>query len=391
MRSFINFLPLLPAVFAGPLVIKPERIPGSWIFKVHKDSVLETVIQDVSVLFPNIKPTHTYSFGDFKGFCLDGVPSTTGLQKRIDGIEFIEANTQVYATALTTQVGATWGLGRISHRNRGNNNYVYDLTAGQGSFAYVIDTGIRTTHNDFQGRAVWGNNFAGDKIDTDANGHGTHVAGTIGSRTYGVAKRTTLVAVKVLDATGSGSLSNVIAGIQWAIQNATDSGRIGRAVANLSLGGPTTSSATNAAVAEAVRAGLFVAVAAGNDAQSASLTSPASEPTVCTVGATDRNDVFASFSNYGSLVDILAPGVDIMSTWYTTDNATAVLSGTSMATPHVAGLGAYLLTLEGPRTPEALCQRIKALSTKNKVTFRVTQWLARATTNNTLAYNGNGS
>ncbi|KAL1608512.1 hypothetical protein SLS60_003454 [Paraconiothyrium brasiliense] len=390
MRSFINFLPLLPAAFAGPIV-QSQIIPGSWIFKVHKDSFLETVIQDVATLFPNIEPTHRYSFGDFQGFVLDGVPTTTGLMERTAGIESIEPNTQVYASALTTQSGAPWGLGRISHKQKGHTTYIYDTTAGAGTYAYVIDTGIRTTHQEFGGRAVWGANFAGDSIDTDANGHGTHVAGTIGSTTYGVAKGTNLVAVKVLDATGSGSLSNVIAGIQWAIQNATASGRVGKTVFNLSLGGPTASSATNAAVAAAVRAGLFVAVAAGNDAVDASQSSPASEPTVCTVGATDKNDVFASFSNYGRLVDILAPGVDIKSLSNANDTATAVLSGTSMATPHIAGLGAYLLALEGTRSPQALCERLKVLSTKNKITFGVFQWLARATTNNTLAYNGNGA
>jgi subtilisin family serine protease len=249
--------------------------------------------------------------------------------------------------------------------------------------------GIRITHEDFEGRAEWGTSFVEGEADTDGEGHGTHVAGTIGSKTYGVAKKTTLIAVKVLDETGSGTSENVIAGIQWAVKDAKENKRIGKAVANLSVGG-LPHKATNKAVAAAVDEGLFVAVAAGNSFLDASTSSPASEPKACTVGATDKEDNFAEFSNWGPLVDILAPGVDVLSLGITNDTATDTLSGTSMASPHIAGLGAYLLALEGDGLkPNAVCDRIKALSTKGKVEFTFFQTVAELLTNNTLAYNGN--
>lgn len=171
-----------------------------------------------------------------------------------------------------------------------------------------------TNDNSFGGRATFGQNLAGDGQDTDCSGHGTHVAGTTGSTTYGVAKNTELIAVKVLGCDGSGQSSSILSGIQWAANDTVTNGRVGKAVANMSLGGAF-SQAVNDAVAAATQAGLFFAVAAGNEAEDASKASPASEPSACTVGATDVNDVFASVSNFGSALDILAPGVDILSTW----------------------------------------------------------------------------
>jgi subtilisin family serine protease len=165
---------------------------------------------------------------------------------------------------LTTEASApSWGLGRVSHRNAGNSDYIYDSSAGSGVYAYVIDTGIYIDHTEFGGRASWGANFV-DSDDTDGHGHGTHVSGTIASSTYGIAKSAHLIAVKVLDASGSGSNSGVIAGIQWAAKDVKSKGRAGKAVANMSLGG-SFSSSVNSAVNNAAAAGLFFAVAAGND------------------------------------------------------------------------------------------------------------------------------
>lgn len=243
----------------------------------------------------------------------------------------------------------------------------------------ILAKGIYTPHRDFGGRATFGANFA-DNSNTDGNGHGTHVAGTVGSSTYGVAKRTSLIAVKVLDSNGQGSNSGVIAGINWAANDVKNKGRAGKAVGNLSLGGGY-SQAVNDAATNAVNSGLFLAVAAGNENQDASNSSPASAPAVCTVGATDVNDNRASFSNYGSLLDIFAPGVNILSTW--NNGGTNTISGTSMASPHIAGLGAYLLALEGAYSPANLCNRIKTLSTKNAIS-------GTAGSVNYLAYNGNG-
>lgn len=265
---------------------------------------------------------------------------------------------------------------------------MYDESAGQGTCSYVIDTGIFTGHPDFGGRATFLKNFAGDNLDADGNGHGTHVAGTIGSNTYGVAKKTSLFAVKVLNSNGTGENSGVLAGISFAAQDAKDRESKGEctkgSVGNLSLGG-ILSTATMEAVRAAVNAGLFLAVAAGNSGLPDILFSPANEKSACTVGATDKDDKMASFSNFGALVDVLAPGVDIKSTWndgntvslifpcivfgwwILTDPMQNTISGTSMATPHVAGLGAYLLGLEQRRDPAALCKRIQDLSTKNKI------------------------
>ena len=240
-------------------------------------------------------------------------------------------------------------------------------------------------HNEFQGRASFGTNFA-DNDNTDRNGHGTHVAGTIGGVTFGVAKNTTLIAVKVFGADGRGTLSAVIAALEWSVNDAKNNGRIAKSVANLSLGGGF-SQMLNDAAAEAVKQGLFVAVAAGNgDAngvgQPVKTASPASAPQVCTIAAIDENDVRASFSNYGNLVDVFAPGVNVQSAFIGGPDTSAYLSGTSMATPHVAGLGAYFLGL--PLVPpakggDALCTRIKRSSTKDAV--------ANPRSSNRLAYN----
>lgn len=191
----------------------------------------------------------------------------------------------------------------------------------------------------------------------------------------------------MLDASGSGSSAGVISGIQWAVNDAKSKGRIGRAVANLSLGGAF-SQASNDAVAAGTREGVFFGVAAGNSAVNAQSSSPASEPLACTVGATDRNDNLASYSNYGSVVDILAPGSNIISTWIRSTTDTNTISGTSMATPHVVGLASYLIALEGSKSPAALCTRIKSLSTKDKI--RLGLLPALSGTPNALAYNNNG-
>lgn len=233
--------------------------------------------------------------------------------------------------ALTTQSGATWGITRISHKSRTGSGYVYDTTAGEGTCAYVIDTGIYTQHSDFGGRATFLANYA-DSSNTDGNGHGTHVAGTIGGTTYGVAKKTKLYAVKVLDASGSGTNSGVISGMNFVATDAKTRSCPKGAVANMSLGGGK-STAVNQAAAALVSSGVFLAVAAGNSGANAANYSPASEPTVCTVGATTSADAVASYSNYGSVVDVFAPGSSITSTWLS--GRTNTISGTSMASPHI--------------------------------------------------------
>lgn len=389
MRIFSYLLAALPLALAAPIVdlgADAEKISNKWIVVLKKDaddSLLQSTISSLGgLLGGGAEPDAVFNFGGFRGFSLSGSQGLINALSNLAAIDYIEPDSVVRTQALVTQQNPPYGLARISHRDAGQNTYVYDSSAGQGTFSYGIDTGIYTGHNDFGGRAIFGANFV-DNNNTDGNGHGTHTAGTVGSTTYGVAKKTTLIAVKVLGADGSGASSGVIQGIQFAAKDMKSRNAVGKAVGNMSLGGPRTSGATNAAVAAAVKEGLFMAVAAGNSMAPAALFEPASEPTACTVGATDKNDKFASFSNFGGLVDILAPGVDVESTWIDGPNDTNVISGTSMSTPHIAGLGAYLLALEGSRSPAALCKRIQDLSTKGKVSG-----LTFLLTKNYLAYNG---
>lgn len=320
----------------------------------------------------------TYDIGDFKGYQITADAATLGEIAASPDVAYIEKDQKVYASALTSQTGATWGLGRISHREQDSTTYIYDSTAGSGTTVYVVDTGILTTHSQFGGRATFGANFV-DSSNTDGNGHGTHCAGTIGGSTYGVAKAAKLVAVKVLDASGGGTTSGVISGIQWVGNNAA-----AKSVLSMSLGGASSSS-LNAAVRNTIALGVTVVVAAGNNNANAANYSPASEPLAITVGAIDINDNRASFSNYGSVVDIFAPGVNILSSWIGSTSATNTISGTSMACPHVAGLAAYLIALEGLTTPASVQSRIKALGTTGKVIS------PGSGSPNLIAYNGNGA
>ncbi len=285
--------------------------------------------------------THEYSaaLAGFAARLPDG--ALNGLRNN-PHVDYIEADATVQA--IDTQTNPPWGLDRIDQRNLPLNlQYNYTPT-GAGVNAYIIDTGIRLSHSQFTGRITSGFDAIDGGTAEDCNGHGTHVAGTVGGTTYGVAKGVSLVAVRVLNCQGSGSTSQVVAGIDWVIGD-HDPGE--RAVANMSLGGgpdPAIDTAVNNAIAD----GVTMAVAAGNGdflgrPQNACNFSPARVPAAITVGATQSNDARASFTNYGPCVDIFAPGVGILSSWYTGDTATNTISGTSMATPHVAGVAALYL------------------------------------------------
>ncbi|MGI2855525.1 S8 family serine peptidase [Shewanella algae] len=281
-------------------------------------------------------------------------------------IKYVEQDQRVsiepMVEAAGDQGGATWGLDRIDQRDLPlNSNYHYDYD-GSGVTAFVIDTGVRNTHNEFGGRASSGYDFIdNDNDSSDCNGHGTHVAGTIGGSSYGVAKNVNIVGVRVLNCSGSGTNSGVISGINWVKNNAQ-----GPSVANMSLGGGA-SQALDDAVNAAVAAGISFVVAAGNDNSNACNYSPARAANAVTVGSTTSTDSRSSFSNYGSCLDIYAPGSSITSAWYNSNSATNTISGTSMASPHVAGVAALYLAENPALSPTQLTNLLVSRASSGKV------------------------
>ncbi|GGU28749.1 alkaline serine protease [Nocardioides albus] len=276
-------------------------------------------------------------------------------------VDYVEAN-QVVKTS-GDQANPTWGLNRIDQRNLPlNSNYHYDYT-GSGVKAYILDTGIRSGHADFGGRVTSGYTAIGSSTE-DENGHGTHVAGTVGGSTYGVAKGVTLVPVRVLDAAGSGTTAGVIAGVNWVTSNHTS----GPAVANMSLGGGV-STTLDSAVSSSIADGVTYAVAAGNDSgANACNGSPSRVAAALTVGSTTNSDARSSFSNIGSCLDLFAPGSSITSAWHTSNTATNTISGTSMATPHVAGVAALYLQANPSASASSVASAIVSNATTGVVT-----------------------
>jgi subtilisin family serine protease len=278
-------------------------------------------------------------------------------------VAFVEQD-RTFQTMDTQSPTPSWGLDRIDQRNLPlDNSYSYP-NSGAGVTAYIIDTGIRVTHSAFGGRAVWGTNTTGDGANTDCNGHGTHVAGTVGGAAYGVAKGVKLVAVKVLGCTGSGSFSGVMAGVDWV----TAQHQAGQpAVANMSLGAAGADAGVETAVRNSIADGVVYAIASGNSNANACNFTPARVAEAITVNASTRADERASFSNYGSCTDVFAPGEGITSAWATSDTATNTISGTSMATPHVTGAAALVLGATPQATPATVTATLKAAATPNRI------------------------
>ncbi len=365
----------LPSLAGGTASEAGAIIPGQFIVVLHDVTAreatapVETAEVTASRLAASVDGEILYVYdAALNGFAVrvppgEEISAATTLEgdPKVDYVEPDRVARVVEADG--TQTGATWGLDRIDQASLPlNSTYIYPNT-GAGVHAYIIDTGVLITHTQFTGRIGTGFSAIGSSQNyVDCNGHGTHVSGTVGGTTYGVAKQVTIHPVRVLDCSGSGSNSGVIAGVNWVTAN-----RQLPAVANMSLGGGA-SSALDTAVANSIAAGVTYAIAAGNDNQNACNYSPARTAAALTVGATTSTDARASYSNYGTCLDIFAPGSSITSAWYTGSSAKAVLNGTSMATPHVAGAAALYLAANPSASPAQVAQALTGGATLNKVT-----------------------
>ncbi|AYC42430.1 S8 family peptidase [Streptomyces griseorubiginosus] len=342
----------------------PTAVKDSYIVTLKKNAGFKAASSEGKGLIKEYGGTVGKTFGSALNGYTATLSATEAQRLAADpSVAAVEQNQTVHL-ADTTQSSAPWGLDRIDQAALPlSGTYTYPDSAGSGVTAYVIDTGVRITHSQISGRASYGYDAVdGDTTAADGNGHGTHVATTIAGSTYGVAKKAKIVAVRVLDNAGSGTTAGVIAGIDWVTNNHS-----GPSVANLSLGGGA-SSTLDTAVRNSIASGVTYAVAAGNSSANASSYSPARVTEAITVGATTSTDARASYSNYGSVLDIFAPGSSITAGWYTSDTATNTISGTSMATPHVAGAAAVYLAGHTSATPAQVATALVNGATSNAVT-----------------------
>lgn len=362
----------------------------------------------MDTVFEGLK--HTFHIpGNMLGYSGHFDEETIEAVRRHPDVAWIEKDSVVKTMGSddpTVEKGSPWGLARISHRKSLGfstfDKYLYTADGGEGVDAYIVDTGTNYEHEEFEGRASWGKTIPANDEDEDGNGHGTHCSGTVAGKKFGVAKKANIIAVKVLRSNGSGSMSDVVKGVEWAatqhIKKAAAAKKDKKkgfkgSVANMSLGGgksPTLDKAVNAAVDN----GLHFAVAAGNDNADSCNYSPAAAEKAVTVGASTLADERAYFSNFGKCNDIFAPGLNILSSWIGSKHAVNTISGTSMASPHVAGLLAYFLSLQpevdsafavAQITPAQLKKDIISIGTRNSLTD------VPSSTENVLIFNGAGS
>lgn len=382
----------------------------SWVQDIHLEMTnrrtelrKRSQIPFVNDVFDGLK--HTYNIaGSFLGYSGHFDDSVVEQIRRHPDVEYVEKDSVVHTLEdddSETETNAPWGLARISHRDTLGfstfNKYLYAADGGEGVDVYVIDTGTNTDHVDFEGRAQWGQTIPTNDVDEDGNGHGTHCSGTVAGKKYGVAKKANIIAVKVLRSNGAGSMSDVVKGVEWAATSHAEKAKkspkgFKGSAANMSLGGGK-SPALNRAVNGAVSAGIHFAVAAGNDNADSCNYSPAAAEQAITVGASALDDSRAYFSNYGRCNDIFAPGLSITSTWIGSNHAVNTISGTSMASPHIAGLLAYYLSLQPSSdsdyavadiTPKKLKSNILTIATSDVLTDLPSD------TANLLAWNGGG-
>ena len=376
MRRLLLVATVLGVALAVAGGAQARVVPGQYIV-VLKSDTRSAVVANAHARSAGARILAVYGAA-LKGYAARLTPAQLTAVRADPRVAFVEADRTVSLS--TTQTNATWGLDRIDQRSRPlSTTYTY-FNTGAGVRAYIIDTGIRFSHSQFGGRASSGFDAVDGGSADDCHGHGTHVAGTVGGSTYGVAKGVSLIGVRVLNCSGSGTTSGVIAGVNWV----TGNHQAGQpAVANMSLGGGA-SSALDTAVRNSIADGVSYAVAAGNGnalgiAQNACNSSPARVAEAMTISATDSSDRKASWANYGNCVDWFAPGVSITSAWYNSNTATRTISGTSMATPHTAGVAALYLQ----SNPSAIAASVRTalfnLTTKGIVT-------SSSTTNNHLLF-----
>jgi subtilisin family serine protease len=361
--------PAQSAPLTADLRLAPEAtaVSNSWIVVLKDGSTTKAATPATA---RSLVAEHDGSLGQVYRSALQGFSATLTKSEaaevaRDPKVAYVQQNQTMRIN--DTQSDATWGIDRVDQRNLPlNKTYTYNTTASNVT-AYIIDTGIRTSHSEFGGRASVGTDtVGGGQNGQDCNGHGTHVAGTVGGKTYGVAKGVKLVAVRVLDCNGSGTTAGVVAGIDWVTAHA-----VKPAVANMSLGGGVDATLDNA-VKKSIASGVSYSVAAGNGnflglPANACNYSPARVPEAITVGATNSSDRRASFSNYGTCLDVFAPGVDITSAWKDSDSATKTISGTSMATPHTVGVAALYLATHTTATPAQVRDAVVNGATSGKV------------------------
>ncbi|XP_071851201.1 aqualysin-1-like [Apostichopus japonicus] len=361
---------LLIALFAtaasamiAPLHTVKEKIDGSYIVVFNDDAKTLASVSTIknSPFFSSLGGRVDRVYGSaLNGFAATLAPKALELVRRFNFVKYVEEDQIMRIDAV-----ASWGLDRVDQQDLPLDNSFTPRNDGEGVNVYVIDTGINPTHVDFGGRAYTEASMDFVSINrggVDCNGHGSHCAGTVGGTTYGVANQANLFGVRVLSCLGSGSNTGVIGGMDWVADN-----HVKPAVASMSLGGGPSQSSDDA-VTRMHNAGVTVVVAAGNDNEDASNHSPARAPLAITVASSASDDTRSSFSNFGSLIDIFAPGSSITSCWYDSDTAEKTISGTSMATPHVAGGAAILLAQDSSRTPDDVVNTMTSEATSGALT-----------------------